>query len=62
MCRKDKVDQDEEIWDEVPMNRIYRVPNVGREGHTFLHHIVEHYDNLADHTLFCQETPHHPER
>eukprot|EP00928_Gymnodinium_smaydae_P062653 TRINITY_DN4646_c0_g1_i1.p1 TRINITY_DN4646_c0_g1~~TRINITY_DN4646_c0_g1_i1.p1 ORF type:complete len:702 (-),score=97.77 TRINITY_DN4646_c0_g1_i1:121-2226(-) len=31
-----------------------RLPNVGREGHTYLHHIVENYDNLADWTVFSQ--------
>ncbi|KAI4187333.1 MAG: hypothetical protein L6R41_002875 [Letrouitia leprolyta] len=30
------------------------LPNIGREGHTFLYHIVNHYDNLADATLFVQ--------
>ncbi|MCJ1459084.1 hypothetical protein MMC28_009461 [Mycoblastus sanguinarius] len=28
--------------------------NIGREGHTYLYHIVEHYDSLADVTLFTQ--------
>lgn len=31
--------------------------NVGREGHTFYHHIVENYDQLADHTAFLQGNP-----
>jgi len=31
-----------------------RLTNVGREGHTFLHHIVENYDKLADWTVFSQ--------
>ncbi|KAI4153491.1 MAG: hypothetical protein L6R39_001558 [Caloplaca ligustica] len=30
------------------------LPNIGREGHTFLHHIVSQYDKLADVTLFVQ--------
>mmetsp|Transcript_2236 Transcript_2236/g.4092 ORF Transcript_2236/g.4092 Transcript_2236/m.4092 type:complete len:692 (-) Transcript_2236:163-2238(-) len=30
------------------------LPNVGREGHTYLHHIVNNYDNLADWTVFSQ--------
>eukprot|EP00927_Polykrikos_kofoidii_P077258 TRINITY_DN74216_c0_g1_i1.p1 TRINITY_DN74216_c0_g1~~TRINITY_DN74216_c0_g1_i1.p1 ORF type:complete len:699 (-),score=78.48 TRINITY_DN74216_c0_g1_i1:37-2133(-) len=30
------------------------LPNVGREGHTYLHHIVENYDNLAEWTVFSQ--------
>lgn len=28
------------------------LPNVGREGHTFVHHILTHYDNLSDVTVF----------
>jgi len=30
------------------------LPNVGREGHTYLHYIVENYDNLPDEVLFSQ--------
>ncbi|KAL8867798.1 MAG: hypothetical protein Q9174_005429 [Haloplaca sp. 1 TL-2023] len=30
------------------------LPNIGREGHTFLYHIVSRYDELADVTLFLQ--------
>jgi len=30
------------------------LPNVGREGHTFLHHIVVNYDKLAAWTVFSQ--------
>jgi hypothetical protein len=32
----------------------HKLPNVGREGHTYLHHIVENYDMLADWTVFSQ--------
>ena len=28
--------------------------NVGREAHTYLHHLVENYDDLADITMFSQ--------
>jgi hypothetical protein len=31
--------------------------NVGREAHTYLHHIVSHYDRLADLTVFVQGKP-----
>ena len=31
--------------------------NVGREAHSFLHHIVTNYDNLANHTMFLQGHP-----
>lgn len=33
------------------------LPNVGREAHTYLHHIVSRYDNLGDWTIFCQGKP-----
>ncbi|MCJ1258196.1 hypothetical protein MMC24_006027 [Lignoscripta atroalba] len=32
----------------------HAIPNIGREGHTYLHHIIEHYDSLADITIFLQ--------
>jgi len=31
-----------------------QLPNIGRESHTYLYHIVQNYDNLADHTIFFQ--------
>ncbi len=31
-----------------------RLPNVGRESHTYLYHIIKNYDNLAEITLFTQ--------
>jgi len=31
---------------------ISKLPNVGREGHTYLHHIITNYDNLANLTVF----------
>lgn len=30
------------------------LPNVGRESHSFLHHIVQNYDELADWIVFSQ--------
>ena len=33
------------------------LPNVGREGHTYLHHIITNYDNLDDYTCFLQGYP-----
>lgn len=39
------------------LNDAVILPNVGREGHTFYHHIVENYDNLADYTAFLQGNP-----
>lgn len=33
------------------------LPNIGREAHTYLHHIIENYDNLDDYTAFVQGDP-----
>ena len=33
---------------------IIKLPNVGRESHTYLYHIINNYDNLAHKTIFCQ--------
>ena len=32
--------------------RISYLPNVGRESHTYLHYIIEHYDSLPDIVFF----------
>lgn len=34
--------------------QIFRLPNVGREGHSYLHYIVENYDNLPEICVFIQ--------
>jgi hypothetical protein len=31
--------------------------NIGREPHTYLHHIINNYDNLANYTIFLQGNP-----
>jgi hypothetical protein len=33
---------------------VEKLPNVGREGHTFLYHIIKNYESLADVTVFTQ--------
>jgi len=43
----------ENFFKTSPMvRRVVPLKNVGREGHTYLHHIVENYDRLAEVTLF----------
>lgn len=39
------------------------LPNVGREAHTYLHYIIENYDNLKEYTVFLQgdPVPHNPQ-
>ena len=34
-----------------------KLPNINREAHTYIHHIVTNYDQLADITFFCQGHP-----
>lgn len=34
--------------------------NIGREGHTYLYHIINNYDNLAGYTCFLQGDPFNP--
>jgi hypothetical protein len=31
-----------------------KLPNIGRESHTYLYHIIQNYNNLSDQTIFCQ--------
>lgn len=38
----------------VDENGMISLPNVGREAHTYLHHIVKNYDTLANVTVFLQ--------
>ena len=33
---------------------IIKLPNIGRESHTYLYHIIQNYDNLANKTFFIQ--------
>ena len=36
------------------------LPNIGREGGTYLHHIVKRWDSLAKQTIFLQAEIHNP--
>lgn len=37
--------------------RYINLPNIGREAHTYLYHIIENYDNLENYTCFLQGNP-----
>ncbi|KAF2400966.1 hypothetical protein EJ06DRAFT_509957 [Trichodelitschia bisporula] len=39
---------------------VTRLPNIGREGETYLTHILTHWDDLARHVLFLQASVHNP--
>jgi hypothetical protein len=36
---------------------VIELPNIGREGHTYLTHIINNYDRLDDYTIFLQGNP-----
>jgi len=38
---------------KIPISRVY-LPNIGREAHTYLHHIINHYNKLSDFIFFVQ--------
>jgi hypothetical protein len=38
--------------------RVTKLPNIGREGETYLNHITTHWDKLAKHTIFLQADVH----
>jgi len=40
-----------------PRATVVRLPNVGREAQTYLHHIVERWDSPVPLTVFCQGHP-----
>ncbi|KAF2641348.1 hypothetical protein P280DRAFT_468980 [Massarina eburnea CBS 473.64] len=41
-------------------NHVTMIPNIGREGETYLHHIIHNWDTLARHTVFLQADVHNP--
>lgn len=36
----------------LPKSTVKMLPNFGRESHTYLHHVIDNYDSLADITFF----------
>jgi len=40
-----------------PKDKIVNLENIGREGGTYIYHIIKNYDNLNDHTIFIQGNP-----
>lgn len=34
-----------------------KLQNIGREPHTYIHHIIENYNHLSEWTAFCQDDP-----
>jgi hypothetical protein len=40
------------ITSQYPNMELSPLPNVGREGHTYVHHVIQNYDALPDITIF----------
>jgi len=40
-----------------PLPNTIPLENIGREAHTFLHHIITNYDSLSEYTCFLQGNP-----
>ena len=46
------------IYDKSGKDSTYsKLENIGREPHTYMHHIIENYDSLAEWTIFAQDNP-----
>ncbi len=43
---------DNENFEKTLVTKVINLPNVGRNDHTFLHHIIQNYDNLSNITVF----------
>jgi hypothetical protein len=38
-------------------SNVINLENVGREGHTYLYHIIQNYNSLSNRIIFCQGSP-----
>lgn len=47
----------EEIRGQKNIIEEFKLPNIGRESHTLLFHIIKNYNNLPDVTVFLQANP-----
>jgi hypothetical protein len=57
---KDGEADEEQVKQETNANEVIKLPNVGREAETYLNHILNRWDNLAERTVFLQADVHNP--
>ncbi|KAG9746698.1 hypothetical protein KCU73_g7548, partial [Aureobasidium melanogenum] len=57
---KDPLADTTELQHLTNATKVIQLPNVGREGHTYLHHILSSWDDLATQTFFLQASIHNP--
>jgi hypothetical protein len=53
----DKSEDDTDAESTSALRNTWHLDNVGREAHTYLHHICSRYETLAPLTVFCQSKP-----
>jgi hypothetical protein len=57
---KDGEADEEQIRQETNSDEVIKLPNVGREAETYLNHILNRWDSLAERTIFLQADVHNP--
>lgn len=57
---KDGQADEEKVKQETKAHNVVKLPNVGREAETYLNHIVNRWDKLAERTIFLQADIHNP--
>ncbi|KAG9192138.1 hypothetical protein G6011_10872 [Alternaria panax] len=57
---KDSEADERQIKQETNAHEVIKLPNVGREAETYLNHIVNRWDSLAERTVFLQAGVHNP--
>lgn len=57
---KDSSASPSHIQSQLGVNQVFPLPNIGREGETYLNHILRRWDTLAQQTLFLQAEIHNP--
>jgi hypothetical protein len=57
---KDSEANTEELREQTGANKVIKLPNMGREGETYLSHIINRWDSLAKQTIFLQAEVHNP--
>jgi hypothetical protein len=55
---KDPNAESNDLRNSTGAHKVTTLPNVGREGETYLHHILSQWHTLANHTLFVQAEVH----
>ena len=55
-CKNSEVAEEDLDW-FAQHGEVHHLPNIGRESHTYVWHILHNFDDMAHHTLFHQDIP-----